>query len=443
MMQNKKVLQFKTEADFFDFAREQYNHNSSFYMFDLTSLEKQYYRFTSFLPRVTPFYAVKCNPDIMLVQTLYSLGCGLDCASKGELEQAINELHADPDRIIFANPCKLPAHIEYMKEIGVKRTTFDCVAELEKIKAIYPTCELVLRLATDDSKSRMPLSVVYGAKKEEWEILVHECKRLDLNLVGISFHIGSGSTDPTNFYDAIRNASIVFSIAEQYGYKLTLLDIGGGFPGISEDPQILLFEEFAGQVNIALDEFFGDKKDLTIIAEPGRYFANGAMYAFLKVIGRKIYEPESYKNSLLDEEKLSHVGQKYEIDNDFFKRKEIYDYYVNESTNIFFTILLMEHNAVGYIHLLNEHKDEQKYKSNIYGYSSAKNELLVSEVLLPKIDIGEEVYFKNVGSYSSSLGYGTQINGYQFDCERFYFTINSLSNLSLNETFSSTSSSIS
>ena len=155
-MQSKEVLNFTSEADFFDFAKEQFNHDSSFFMFDLSSLEHQHQRFTSFLPRVTPYYAIKCNPDPMLVKTLYSLGCGLDCASKGELEEALDEVHADPDRIIFANPCKLPEHIRFMKEIGVKRSTFDCEAELIKMKELYPDSELVLRLATNDSKSRMP-----------------------------------------------------------------------------------------------------------------------------------------------------------------------------------------------------------------------------------------------------------------------------------------------
>ena len=33
-------------------------------------------------PNVTPFYAVKCNSDPVLVKVLAELGAGFDCASK-------------------------------------------------------------------------------------------------------------------------------------------------------------------------------------------------------------------------------------------------------------------------------------------------------------------------------------------------------------------------
>ncbi len=34
------------------------------------------------MPRVTPFYAVKCNPEPGVLRLLNSLGTGFDCASK-------------------------------------------------------------------------------------------------------------------------------------------------------------------------------------------------------------------------------------------------------------------------------------------------------------------------------------------------------------------------
>ena len=39
----------------------------------------------SALPRVTPFYAIKCNPEPAMLRLLMSLGAGFDCASKVEL----------------------------------------------------------------------------------------------------------------------------------------------------------------------------------------------------------------------------------------------------------------------------------------------------------------------------------------------------------------------
>lgn len=56
-------------------------------------------------------------------------------------------------------------------------------------------------------------------------------KSLNLNVMGVSFHIGSGSKDFTIYEDAIACARQVFNMGSEMGFKLELLDIGGGFPG--------------------------------------------------------------------------------------------------------------------------------------------------------------------------------------------------------------------
>lgn len=58
------------------------------------------------MPRVTPFYAIKCNGDPGLVQLLASLGAGFDCASMGEISQVL-KIGVPTSRIIFAHPCKV------------------------------------------------------------------------------------------------------------------------------------------------------------------------------------------------------------------------------------------------------------------------------------------------------------------------------------------------
>lgn len=53
-----------------------------FYMVDLGRLLLLHDKWEECLPSVHPFYAVKCNNDPVLLQTLARLGCGFDCASK-------------------------------------------------------------------------------------------------------------------------------------------------------------------------------------------------------------------------------------------------------------------------------------------------------------------------------------------------------------------------
>lgn len=54
----------------------------AFYVCDLGDVLRKHLRWTRALPRITPFYAVKCNDSQAVVTTLASLGTGFDCASK-------------------------------------------------------------------------------------------------------------------------------------------------------------------------------------------------------------------------------------------------------------------------------------------------------------------------------------------------------------------------
>ena len=57
----------------------------SFYVVDLGMVVSQVYQWRKYFPRVEPFYAVKCNPNPVIIQTLAILGCNFDCASRGEI----------------------------------------------------------------------------------------------------------------------------------------------------------------------------------------------------------------------------------------------------------------------------------------------------------------------------------------------------------------------
>lgn len=54
----------------------------AFYVCDLGDVLKKHLRWMRALPRITPFYAVKCNDSVSVLRTLASLGTGFDCASK-------------------------------------------------------------------------------------------------------------------------------------------------------------------------------------------------------------------------------------------------------------------------------------------------------------------------------------------------------------------------
>ncbi|XWX00341.1 hypothetical protein V2A60_008361 [Cordyceps javanica] len=254
----------------------------TFFVADLGHVYRQHLRWKKNLPRVCPFYAVKCNPDPMVLRLLAALGTGFDCASKTEIDQVL-AMGCSPDRIIYAQPCKTNSYVRYVKAAGVRQMTFDNTDELYKIAKHFPDAELYLRIITDDTSSACRLSMKFGAPMDTTDTLLALAKELRLNVVGVSFHVGSGSSDPMAYYHAVKDAHVVFQQAANHGFHLRTLDVGGGFSGAT-------FEVNAAVLSAALDELFPASSNVEIIAEPGRYYVASAFTIACNVIARRTVE---------------------------------------------------------------------------------------------------------------------------------------------------------
>lgn len=72
--------------------------------------------------------------------------------------------------------------------------------------------------------------------------------------------------------------------AEAIGYHMTLLDIGGGFPGDQQSGD--LFAEMAAAVTKAIAANLSCFQNLKVIAEPGQYFAYSTHTVAVSVISK-------------------------------------------------------------------------------------------------------------------------------------------------------------
>lgn len=246
---------------------------SSYYKFNLDFLDTAYGEWTKVFPTIRPYYAVKCNPNEHIVKRLAQLGAAFDCASPAEIDLVLS-LGVDLKDVLYANPCKRPCDIRYAQSLGVKRTTFDSVCELQKIALDAPDMEVIMRIKADDPSATCPLGNKYGADIEEWNLLLTTVNRLGLKLVGISFHVGSGAQTESAYIDGAKKANVAAKMAIQMGMKPTLIDIGGGFT--------------YGKIPSGLSSTVTDHLEgFEVIAEPGRYFAEHVATLFTPVIGYK------------------------------------------------------------------------------------------------------------------------------------------------------------
>ena len=243
---------------------------SAFFAADLSAVYEavQLWRNSPIGDRVELFYAVKCNPSPIVLHLLSLLGASFDCASADEINQVLS-LPCAPkgDRIIFANPCKPASFVRTAAEQGVDMMTFDNADELHKVRRLHPGAKLVLRILTDDSKSLCRLGLKYGAPLDTCPGLLKLARELDLDVVGVSFHVGSGCKDPMQFADAVWRAKRVFDMGKQVGYEFGLLDIGGGFERET-------FAEMSEVVRDGLDLYFPKESGVRVIAEPGRFLVS-------------------------------------------------------------------------------------------------------------------------------------------------------------------------
>jgi ornithine decarboxylase len=186
----------------------------------------------------------------------------------------------DPARIIFANPCKAVSFVRNAGKLGVDMMTFDNADELHKIARAHPGAQLVVRILADDSKSLCAFNVKFGAPLVAVPSLLARAKELNLNVVGVSFHVGSGCYDPSVYTDAVMRARTAFDMGTEAGYQFTLLDVGGGF----EDA---LFEQAAKFLTEAIATYFPDRRGIKIIAEPGRFYVSKAFSLAANIIARR------------------------------------------------------------------------------------------------------------------------------------------------------------
>jgi len=346
--------------------------SDTFYVLDRQVIENVYQEWTETLPNVKPYYAVKCNPNPDILRWLADLGSNFDCASPAEI-QSVLALGVEPERILYANPCKRREDICFAKDVKVLRTTFDSVCELKKISRAFEGAlerpELLLRIRADDPSARCNLGVKYGAPEHEWDLLFLTAKILGLDLIGISFHVGSFASSSSVFGEALGKAERAIELARKNGFDPRIIDIGGGFSSVHGLPKNLKCP-------------YG----IELIAEPGRFFVERAMTLYTPVIG--------VKGSGLT---------------------------ISESLYGSFNCILFDHAQPQVKEFLDEfgNKIEEgpTKLTTIFGSTCDGADIIYKEYSVPNtLDEGGWIVWENMGAYT--LAATTKFNGISFDNRR-------------------------
>jgi len=357
-------------------------HGTPLFVIDHEQVRENYATFKKYLPRVQAYYAVKANPDHAIVKTLYKAGCSFDVASLPEFRIVYKNIKDMPDKqrqdwiwdkIIYANPIKANEALQELNQYK-PLVTYDNHEEIRKIKRYAPEAGLALRLKVPNTGAMVELSSKFGAAPGEAVDLIFAAHERGLTVEGLSFHVGSQTTNFKNFVAAINLAANIFREATDRGYaKMFLLDIGGGFPA-PYDPTVRPFRELARIINRELDRLF--PKNIQILAEPGRFMVATACTAISTIIGKA-------------------------------RRDGKLCYYINDGVYHTFSGVIFDH---CHYHIKSFKRGPKEICSVFGPTCDALDVVSLAEQLPPDLKLGDLLYSENIGAYSHASS--TYFNGF-------------------------------
>ncbi|MDH3198207.1 MAG: type III PLP-dependent enzyme [Myxococcales bacterium] len=357
-----------------------HKHGTPVLVVDHDVIRQNYAAFKKHLPKVQVYYALKANPEPEIVRTLYRAGAGFDVASMPEFMRVYENIKHLPaaeqqdfiwDKIIYANPIK-PKETLLALDQYKPLVTYDNPSELEKIHHYAPHAGLVLRLQVPNTGSMVELSSKFGCDPGEAVDLILAAGRLDLEVEGLSFHVGSQCTNFENFVQALNLAAAVMQEAKSRGHEMKIIDIGGGFP-VPYDRHVKPFEDLARKINAELERLF--PAEMHILAEPGRFLVATAAMSVARVIGKAVRN-----------------GKRC--------------YYIDDSAYHTFSGIIFDHCQ----YHVRAFKQGETEICTVFGQTCDGLDTISHSEELPLLEIDDLVYAENIGAYSCASA--TSFNGF-------------------------------
>ena len=335
-----------------------------------SKLQSVYREMKSSLPNVHLFYAAKANSDVSILRTLFLEGSFVDVCSYREMQSALLAGFS-PEQMIHTHPCKTADNTKSCYQEGLRWFTFDCEAEIDKIRRNAPDTKALLRLRADSQSSLINLSAKFGCAVSEAPALARAAIRRGLDVRALSFHVGSQCTNPEDFRSMLIRTREVWDECVAAGCQLEMLDVGGGFPAPYRT-SVLPLGDYCRHLARALDATFGDL-DIRIIAEPGRGLCAESVTLVTRVLGKSV-------------------------------RNGLPWYFIDDGVYGSFSGKLFDHADFG---IVAEAADMRPRSACVLaGPTCDSHDVVAVDQELPDLEIGELLLVPTMGAYSSASASG-------------------------------------
>jgi diaminopimelate decarboxylase len=269
-----------------------------FYAYDRSLLTRRVAELRAALPAgVKLHYAMKANPMPAVVGHLAGLVEGIDVASAGELQVAL-DAGTDPREISFAGPGKTDAELRQAVAAGIL-VNLESFREVGPLAAAAAELGLPARVAVrvnpdfELKASGMKMSggpKPFGVDAEQVPALLAEIGRAGLTFEGFHLFVGSQNLRTEAIIDAQRQCfDLAARLAEHAPGPVKFLNLGGGF-GIPYFPGEQRLDLAPIGENLALLQAEANQRlpRAELVIELGRYLVGEAGVYVCRVLDRKV-----------------------------------------------------------------------------------------------------------------------------------------------------------
>lgn len=263
------------------------------YVYSSRTLIDHYDRLKAAFAALDPLfcYSVKSCGNLSICRLLGERGAGMDVVSGGELFRAMRA-GVPASQCVYAGVGKTDEEIRFALDAGLgwfnveSEQEFENISRLAREKGV--TCRAALRINPDvDPRTHTYTST--GKKETKFGVDLERARAFfqrfgrdpHCRLAALHLHIGSPvySIDP--YVSAITKALALIDDLTGQGFRIEMLDLGGGFGADYESAQSPLAADYAASIVPLLRERVA--KGLKIILEPGRTIAANAGLLLLRV----------------------------------------------------------------------------------------------------------------------------------------------------------------
>ena len=237
-------------------------------------------------------FSVKSNSNLAILRIFALHGGGADIVSGGELFRALRA-GIPPDKIFYSGVGKTPEEMKLALKSNIRMFNVESDQELQTLNKIANNmgCKatIAIRINPEVETNTHPYISTghsenkFGISLEDALNTYESARQLEnIDVKGISCHIGSQLTDIDPFLNALRKLKDILKELKKMAFDITFLNLGGGLGITYDDEKPPHPLEYA----MALKEVLG-KENITLILEPGRVIIGNAGILITQVLYTK------------------------------------------------------------------------------------------------------------------------------------------------------------